>query len=198
MDQTTRRANSTPDMIGLPSRRDVMTALASLGLGLGVLRMPGAVARKRQRTGKKRPKKAKPNAYGCLNMRQPCQGNSALCCSGICEGKKPKKGKRDKSRCVAHDAATCKVDFDFCTAGVKHLCNATNEQCACVLTTGNAPFCGNFVGSYCRECARDADCEADLGPGAACVVLKGICAPFCDEASHTACFPPCVDTGPDM
>ena len=51
------------------------------------------------RPEKKKNKKPKNNAFGCLNVGQACNGKNDKCCSGICDGKKPKKGKKDKSKC---------------------------------------------------------------------------------------------------
>jgi hypothetical protein len=174
-----------------PSRRDVVRGLAGVGLGLGAARLPDFAAAKKK---KRKPKKPKPNEYGCLDVGKACSGDSTKCCSGICEGSKPKKGKADKSRCVAHDVSICKVEFDFCTTGSSHVCNPNNVFCQCVVTTGNAPFCGDFTGGaepLCRDCSRDTDCEAEFGAGAACVVMAGICGEFCEETGGTACLPIC-------
>src|SRR5687768_235577 len=45
----------------------------------------------------KRKKKSQKNAFRCLNVGQKCAGKNGKCCSGICNGKKPKKGKKDRS-----------------------------------------------------------------------------------------------------
>jgi hypothetical protein len=42
------------------------------------------------------------------------RGKSGLCCSGIYEGKKQKQGKKDTSRCVAHDSGACQAGEDVC------------------------------------------------------------------------------------
>lgn len=59
---------------------------------------------------RKRKKKLKRNGFGCVNVGGKCRGKDAACCSGICQGKKPKKGKKDTSRCtvcVGHLADAC-------------------------------------------------------------------------------------------
>src|SRR5215211_8922662 len=78
-------------------------ATALLGLGLAGRDPTRLTAKQRH----KRRKSLVFNAFGCLNVDKPCRGWNDLCCSGICAGKKPKKGKPDKSRCVAHDTGGC-------------------------------------------------------------------------------------------
>lgn len=148
------------------------------------------VAKKKRKKKSRKAKKPQPNAYGCLDVGKACDGDSSLCCSGICEGSKPKKGKPDKSRCVAHHASICRADTDSCTTGVAHHCSSTNIGCGCLLTTGNGGFCGG-PGSVCTVCSRDADCEEEFGAGAACVVFGGICELNCPETGGTACVPTC-------
>jgi hypothetical protein len=67
----------------------------------------------------------------------------------------------------------------------------------CTVTTGGAAFCAdtsklNDLADLCRFCNQDTDCEEEFGPGAACVVLGGICSPFCPSTDRTACLPPCA------
>ncbi len=148
-------------------RRSALGGVVALALGVSA-----AEAKK---------KKAKPNQFGCLNVGQPCRGQSSQCCSGICEGKKPKKGKKDKSRCLAHDASTCQ-------AGVHPaICGSTNQSCltsfgnggSCATTTGNAGYCFNSDPLDDPPCTRDPDCEAVAGPGAACIVCPSTGIPNC-------------------
>jgi hypothetical protein len=174
-----------------------------LFVGLSLSPLAGLVARpakgaEAQKTRKKRKKhkKPQPNAYGCLDVDQSCNGDSSNCCSGVCDGEKPKKGKKDTSRCVAHDAGICQADFDICSTGSPHYCNASNPNCTCVLTTGNAGFCGDFslgLDNLCHACSQDTDCEDEFGPGAACIVTGGICEPVCTTTGGTACIPACKD-----
>ena len=176
-------------LTNLPSRRDVLRSLAGAGLGLGALRLPDAVE------AKKGKKKSKKNAFGCLDVGQRCAGKDGKCCSGICQGKKPKRGKKDKSKCVAHDAGICIAEADTCTAGAEVRCNPSNPSCFCTLTTGNAGFCAAFSGGpagHCRVCRKDTDCEPEFGEGAACIVLGGICTTLCLATGRTACAPPCA------
>lgn len=182
----------TRALIGMPSRREVLRGLAGAGLGSVSVRHQDAAEAKKKR--KHKTKKPQPNAFGCLDVGQPCAGNSATCCSGICDGVKPRKGKKDTSRCVGHDAGICKAGSDLCTTGVLHLCSA-NVNCLCLTTTGNAGFCGDVTDGgdkLCRDCDRDTDCEEEFGPGAACVVFEGACEEICASTGRTACMPPCA------
>jgi hypothetical protein len=152
------------------SRRGLLHGVvASLGLAL----VPATGLAK-----KKKRKKLKRNSFGCVDVGGKCRGNSANCCSSICQGKKPKKGKKDKSRCVAHNALTCQPEQDNCVATP----NACGMGGSCFRTTGNASFCGNNAIS--QACTRDIECEAAAGLGAACVVC-----PSAFPATITACMP---------
>jgi hypothetical protein len=139
---------------------------------------------------KKKNKQLKRNGFGCVTVGGKCRGKDANCCSGICQGKKPKQGKKDKSRCLAHNTGACTLDS--CAVGTGVVCQLGQPNCQCVLTTGAANFCGNFTGGgqLCRSCSRDADCQSEFGPGAACVVLGGFCAAGCVATGGTACVPP--------
>jgi len=105
----------------------------------------------------------RPNAYCCLNVGQKNCGNGALRCSGICQDRRPRKGKRDKRKCVSHDAQIFQPTDDSYTEPAV-LCGKGLRNC----TTGNAGFCGKS--DVCGVCSKDADCEAMSGQGAACVV----------------------------
>jgi hypothetical protein len=184
---STRFDDFTRSLAG--SRRSLVSG--GLAVVAGRLGLSGANAKKKRKKKGKKARKPQPNAFGCLDVGQPCNGDGTQCCSGICEGTKPKKGKPDKSRCVAHDAAICRgPDSDTCTTGVAHACNSSNFSCGCLLTTGNAGFCGG-PGSTCRVCSKDADCQEEFGSGAACIVFGGICDVNCPESGGTACVPPC-------
>src|SRR5688572_30192652 len=112
---------------GTPSRRSLGRALAGggfaalFGSALGALDTD-AKKKRHKRKGKKRkhtqlnppvstvPPEVPPlvfNQYGCIAVGQSCRGDSALCCSGICQGAAPATGQPDTSRCVAHDTGTC-------------------------------------------------------------------------------------------
>ena len=185
-------------LAALPSRRDVLRGLVAAGLGLGGLRLQEATEAKK----KQRNKKPKLNAFGCLNVGQKCRGKDSKCCSGICQGKKPKKGEKDKSTCVAHNEGPCTADRSVCATGSPaSLCG---PEAVCLATTGNAGFCANVAGNSfsqeanCRVCGKDTDCEAaGFGQGAACVLLnQGFCATpdtncaGVNGSSGTACLPP--------
>jgi hypothetical protein len=154
----------------LLSRRGILRGIGSAALGLGLARVPGTATAKN--------KKLKRNGYGCVDVGNACRGNDANCCSGICQGKKPKRGEKDKSVCVAHNARTCTNGQDSCLQG--------NITCGtmgiCLQTTGKAEYCGKA--GACAVCTKDADCEATKGPGAACA----ICAASCAGTGGTACY----------
>ena len=102
MDQTSFNV-VTRILSHLPTRRAVLRGLAGAGLGFNSLRLSQAVeAKKKHKKRNKRTKHTKTqpvlNQYGCLDVGQPCKGDSTRCCSGICAGKKPKKGKPDTRR----------------------------------------------------------------------------------------------------
>jgi hypothetical protein len=135
--------------------------------------------------GKERLKR---NQFGCVDVGGKCRGNDANCCSGICEGKKPKKGKKDKSRCVAHDAGSCVAGQrpEFCGASVGGNLSCTTSigtPGICHTTTGNAGYCGGKI--LCTACQRDADCQESCGLLAACLQCD-----FCGETGGTACSSP--------
>jgi hypothetical protein len=154
-------------------------ALAALLSRLGI---EGGEARK----GKKAKQKPKLNAFGCVNVGSRCLGNSANCCSGICEGRKPKKGKKDKSRCVAHSTLDCPAGIDFCQ-GDDNVCGTGFGRC--YQTTGQASFCGSAWA--CIACTKDTDCEPVAGAGAACIVCPDGC-----PQTGTNCAAPPSETAP--
>jgi len=194
------------------SRRTLGRALASGGLGALVVSAFGALrlmepAEARNKTGKKRKKrkgknkKRKQNSrlgfnqYGCVEVGQPCKGDSALCCSGICQGAAPKKGKPDTSLCVAHGTGTCdQAQPGLCEAANpgQTVCN-NSPTCTCLRTTAGSQFCGenSFPVSGCAACQRDKDCEAlGFAPGSACAPFaNGNCAGNC--VSGMVCMAPC-------
>jgi hypothetical protein len=195
----------------LPSRRDLLRGLTSAGFGFGVLRLSDVAeaktTHKKKKGKKKRKKKPQPqsqpqpeplpplvfNEYGCIEVGQPCRGDSSLCCSGVSEGSAPTEGQPDQSHCVAHNAGFCSAEMDSCTVGGNVPCR---PNCFCMRTTGNAGFCGrsSSVGAAdCRVCAKDTECQAEFGPGAACVVLDGdVCGVICPTTGQTACMIPCL------
>lgn len=136
------------------------------------------------RKGKKQ--KPRKNAFGCVNVGQPCRDKDALCCSGKCQGKKPKRGEKDKSKCVAHHVGPCTPDLDACEPNIGTACNPDLQFAQCYRTTGQASFCGDAVVGGCIDCRKDADCEAYGFPkGSACVVC-----PTCATGETTACISP--------
>ena len=123
-----------------------------------------AAGRPQQERGKKR-NKPKKNAFGCLDVGKKCNGKNAKCCSGVCKGKRPRRGEKDKSNCAAHNAGGCRAGDDS-LRGDQVPCGVVG---ICLRTTGKASFCG-VSGLECGDCRKDAECTARLGPGAACVV----------------------------
>jgi hypothetical protein len=155
-----------------------------LGLALGglltAIAMPDADGERRNRRRKNKNKKPAFNEFGCVNVGGKCRGNDGLCCSGICLGKKPKKGKRDKSRCAAHNVGSCQAEQDSCAASQV----SCGVDAFCFRTTGKASFCGG-PGGGCVDCKTDKDCEAFFAPGSACVVCDS-----CGPAQRTLCNEP--------
>jgi hypothetical protein len=161
-------------------RRDLLAGLAGgLIAALPLASPPSARARNK----KKRKKGLQRNDFGCVDVGKACRGNDANCCSGVCDGDKPKQGKRDQSRCAAHDASTCVAGqtIDDC-GGVDVPCTTSaNLEGDCVTTTGKAPYC--FADGDCFVCKKDADCVPFCGPQAACIPCGGECV----ETGNTAC-----------
>ncbi len=162
-------------------RRRLIASLGALPLGgLLAARHAGAARKKRRKKG------PKPNAFGCLDVGKPCQGNDNTCCSGVCQGRKPKKGKKDTSRCVAHDASTCNRGESelFCGSGEFTLCTtSTGFAGVCNTTTGNAGYC--MASSVCHSCETDADCQQVCGARGACLQCTD-----CQATGGTMCGSP--------
>lgn len=112
--------------VGTASRRKFGRALAGGGLGALLGSAFGALdveakKKRHKKKGKKRtdtqqtpPAGAPPevpplaiNQFGSVEVGQPCRGDGALCCSGICQGAAPAEGQTDTSRCIAHNASIC-------------------------------------------------------------------------------------------
>jgi hypothetical protein len=175
-----RFAVVTHSLTSVPSRRDVVRGLVGAALGLGVARWPAIVEAKKKR------KKLERNAFGCVEVGGQCRGKDAACCSGMCQGRKPKKGEKDTSRCVAHDASTCLAgqQEEFCGGTTTVSCTtSTGASGTCNVTTGKAPYCA-YDGD-CIACRKDADCRPGYGPAAACITCTG-----CPTTGGTACARP--------
>jgi hypothetical protein len=162
------------------SRRDLLPRLAVTALGLGSLFDLESAAKK----GKK---KLVFNQFGCVDVGGKCRGKDKNCCSGICQGKKPKKSKKDKSRCVAHDETTCLPGQmgEVCGGSADVPCVTTTGRAGgCFTTTGNAGYCS--AAGECFPCQKDADCILYCGAQAACIT----CATECAFVGVTACDGP--------
>lgn len=127
-------------LTGAISRRGSLRALGSSGLAALIGARLGVFGAGAKTKRKRKPKKAKRNAFGCLNVGQPCNGDSGACCSGICEGTKPKKGQKDSSRRVSHDAVTCQ-------AGEREPYRGGAELVLCTTSTGFAGQCNTTTGN---------------------------------------------------
>lgn len=142
-------------------------ALAALGLG-AIPRVAGA---RKKHKHKHRNQKLAGNAFGCVSVGGKCRGKDAHCCSGVCQGKKPRKGEKDTSRCVAHDASICRGAADNSCGPGDTFC--TDGFAKCYETTGEAGYCGRGV--KCMPCTKDTDCVDACGASAACVICTGAC-----------------------
>jgi hypothetical protein len=151
---TSRLDRLTRSVSILLSRRTLAGAL-----GLATLALPQGIDAKKRR---KRKKKIKRNAFGCVNVGGFCK-NSGQCCSGICEGKKGKK------KCQAHDTGGCQPGHSVADCSGESVPCPDFSDGQCATTTGNAAFCLFAKSQTVPPCTRDADCAADV-PGAACVL----------------------------
>jgi hypothetical protein len=164
----------TRSLAEVSARRLVVSRLAAGLLSLAALHRADVTdATQRKRKNRKKRKKPLPfNEFGCLNVGARCRGKAELCCSGICRGKKPKQGKRDKRRCVAHDTGGCTATASQC--GMAPTCTTTiGRPGGCLITTGDAPYCADTI--FCSPCSKDAECVPFCGPLAACVICPGSC-----------------------
>jgi hypothetical protein len=186
----------TRSLAASSSRRLLLRGLALLGLV--------AVEAPHATLAKKRRKKLNFNEFGCVNVGGKCRGKDAVCCSGICEGKKPKKGKRDRSRCVGHDTGTGCVAGQvepFCLSdevinmglgseGDPNCTTSTGGTGVCNTTTGNAPYCTND--GVCFPCSKDTDCQSPSVCDQAAACIR--CAGGCPETGGTMCVGPSFDS----
>lgn len=164
------------------ARRSLLSALAA-----GLLAPAAASAKKKRRKRRRSRKPPPPNAFGCLDVGVACRGDSDACCSGICQGNKPKRGKKDASRCVAHNTGGCQLADNSCGIDVPDVpCGADG---LCVRTTGNADFCADVTGPVaCAACRRDADCQGAFGAGAACMLCNN--GRLCPQTGGRVCIGP--------
>jgi hypothetical protein len=166
-----RRFDDLLRLLPTGSRRGLLAALA--GIAFAPRTGIDTAARKR----KKRQQPLQRNEFGCVDVGKACRGNDDNCCSGRCDGKKPKKGKKDTSRCAAHDGSTCLAGqtVEECGGAANVACTTTLENAGqCVTTTGNAPYC--FAGGgVCFRCTKDTECIPFCGAAAACVRCDGGC-----------------------
>lgn len=162
---TIRHAHRARSLTGSSSRRGLLRGLGGAALGLAPLHhLRDVIARKRRR----RKKPPTFNLFGCQDNGGRCNGRNAFCCSGLCVGKSPKAGEKDKSRCVARNtSAECGPNHDHCDATVSCTTSAGNPG-ECGFTTGRGGYCFD-VDRPDLPCRRDPDCQQILGASAACV-----------------------------
>jgi hypothetical protein len=195
MDQD--RFDALTRRVAHPATRRSLAGLLVAGT-LGAFGLGDTVA-KTGNKGEGKGRKLRRNEFGCVNVGNACRGNDAACCSGACEGKKPKKGEKDTSRCVARNVLDCAGKPLFCTAPLEDsFCNREREGLsACWGTTGKALFCGDMATfdreTSCHKCRKDTDCE-DLGfpPGSACILIPNVgeCGDGCLATDRRACMAP--------
>jgi hypothetical protein len=165
-----------------PSRRGLSRRLGELTLGgtLALLGLTGSAAKR------KKNKNLTFNEFGCVPVGGRCRGKNSVCCSGICQGKKPKQGERDKTHCVAHDATSCLAGQTVKVCGGSSvLCTtSTGEAGGCLTTTGNAGYCAAAIDCILPSCAKDADCQAHCGPQWACVLCPIVA--LCESEGYPA------------
>ena len=163
------------------TRRLVLRGLAGALFARETARHAGVAHAKK---GKKRKKPLSLNQFGCVKVGAKCRGKDDVCCSGICEGKKPKKGEKDKSKCVAHNTGGCSFGQDSCFVPIP--CGVASGS-TCFRTTGDGSICGVGAAGTCADCKKDQDCvAAGYGPGAACVICAAVCP---TSQNNTACVP---------
>jgi hypothetical protein len=168
-DGLTRRLASTAP------RRWLLGRVAAAWLGAALVPLPHTASARKGKSKKK--KKLRLNTFGCVDVGGTCRGKDANCCSNICQGKKPKKGKKDKSHCVAHDQSTCLPGQagEVCGGLADVPCvTTTGLDGGCFTTTGNAGYCAGD--GNCFPCKKDADCILHCGPQAACIKCPTECA----------------------
>jgi hypothetical protein len=154
--------NDDTHMMRKPRRRLIGQAL---GVVAGWLGVPNVDAKQRHKRKRRKPK---PNAFGCLDVGDACK-NADQCCSGICQGKKGKK------RCRAHDTGGCQPTnlCSFFDVEPVSCTTSSGVEGSCGTTTGNAGYCGG--GGDCFPCKKDSDCHEVCGPQAACVQCPEEC-----------------------
>ena len=172
-----RRFDNLIRTIPAVTRRGALAGLAaSVLVALAVWPGLESAAQKGEKQGRRRKRGRLPrNAFGCVAVGQACRGNDNNCCSNVCLGEKPRKGKKDQSRCVAHDESTCLPGQNPATcSGVNVTCvTSTQKTGVCATTTGNAAYCAGR--GRCFPCKKDKDCIDLCGAGAACVPCPDEC-----------------------
>jgi hypothetical protein len=120
-------------------------------------------------------------AKACLREGKDCKRGSQ-CCSGSCQGK---KGKQKCRRVPVQ--SICTIKNSLCPGGaVRTECGTGALSCACLETTQGHAFCALNQNTAQTPCTSNAECDARIGQGAACVRVGNGCA-------ATVCIMPCPD-----
>jgi hypothetical protein len=192
----------TRSVRSLPSRRDVVRALAGSGLGLGALRLSDAVAAKNKKKGKKKRKKKNTQQRCTPNCTERTCGNDG--CGGSC-------GTCGSAQ-VCRGGACCTPDSFSATCGGR--CGTWTNNCGQPVVCPTCPDgrtcssngtcaivcddptdcpsvrcngCSNLNTDGVRQCIADVTTKrcsvtADCPPGAHCQDLggnNGFCIELC-------------------
>lgn len=163
------------------SRRSLLGGTLALASALvGQSSIDAKKKRKRKKIKKvPRTPPATPNAFGCLNVGDPCTGPGE-CCSGLCDG--PQGGRT----CRAHHTGDCPagIEMEGCGGAEVPCSHGNDDNGVCSTTTGNAGYC--LLAADCYPCKTDLDCQRAnggfFGPTAACITCT-----VCDQTGGTAC-----------
>jgi hypothetical protein len=192
----------TRSLTSLPSRRDVMRALAGAGLGLGALRLSDAVAAKNKQKGKKKRKKkvqqrCTPNCTERTCGNDGCGGSCGACGTNqVCHGGTccvpESRGATCAGRCGTR-TNNCgqRIACSTCAAGQTCLSNgscaivcAVNGDCTggCGCSNPSVEGTRHCIGDLVRPeafCTSTTDCP----PGAHCQNI-GAASSVCISVCH--------------
>jgi hypothetical protein len=145
----------TRSLLGMPSRRSFLRGLAGAGLAPGVARFPSDTEAGEKR--KKKPKRPKPNQYGCLSVGV----------AGVCTAADP-------------ESLTCNNDEDCdcyrTTAGSNFCAGLTPDYCADCRRVADCEQAGYPLGSACIPVSR-GHCAGECEGGTARLAPCGYVAP---------------------
>ncbi|MDF3042366.1 MAG: hypothetical protein K0Q71_5072 [Thermomicrobiales bacterium] len=189
----------TRSVRSVPSRRDIVRALAGAGLGLGTLRVSDAVAAKDKKKRKKKRKKqtCRPNCVERTCGNDGCGGSCGACGTDqVCHGGTCCVPESRSASC----AGRCGTWTNNCGQSVTCAACATGQQClsngsCAVVCDDNADCTGgcgcsnpsvegarHCIGDFVRplvSCTNTTDCP----PGAHCQDI-GAASPLCISVCH--------------